>query len=84
MHNIIAIIIRISIAILAILIIMTIAIRIILIAAIRVYCYYYYCRSNLLFYHYATFLRLRWGCHIQNLLEHSRKLHQFLSTSDAI
>jgi hypothetical protein len=37
-----------------------------------------------IFCYYATFLRLRWECHIQNLFEHTRKLDQFLSTPDAI
>jgi hypothetical protein len=36
------------------------------------------------FYYYATFLRLRRECHIQNLLEQSFNLDQFLSKSDAI
>jgi hypothetical protein len=34
--------------------------------------------------YYATFLRLRRECHIQSLLETTRNLDQFLSTSDAI
>jgi hypothetical protein len=69
-------------------IILTIAIRMFISIAIHFYYYYYssyyYYRSNLLFYYYATFLRLRRECHIQNLLETSRNLHQFLSTSDVI
>jgi hypothetical protein len=40
-------------------------------------------RSNLFFYYYATFLRLRQECHIQSLLEQSFNLDQFLSKSDA-
>jgi hypothetical protein len=32
--------------------------------------------------YYATSLRLRWECHIQNPLEQFSNLAQFLSTSD--
>jgi hypothetical protein len=35
-------------------------------------------------WHYATFLRLRRECHIRNLPEQNRNLHQSLSKSDAI
>jgi hypothetical protein len=45
---------------------------------------YYHYRPHVLVYYYATFLRLRRECHIQNLFEQSFDLDQSLPTSDAI
>jgi hypothetical protein len=41
-------------------------------------------RRRHLIWYYATSLRLRGECHIQNLLEQLSNLAQFVSTSDAI
>jgi hypothetical protein len=41
------------------------------------------CRRRHISY-YATYLRLRWECHIQSFLENLHNVAKFLSTSDAI